>query len=76
MLLKGVNNVNHFSLVEEGQKTSAAIDSTGGGLTVANLLGDTISLEIPPYAIWEPTSNINQLRYTQISSSIMIAKLE
>lgn len=55
MLISGVNNINHFSLVGEGQKSSAAIDSTGGILTVANLLGDTITLEIPPYAIWEST---------------------
>jgi tetratricopeptide (TPR) repeat protein len=55
VLLTGINNVNHFGLVEEGKKSSASIDSTGGTLIVANIRGDSITLEIPPYAIWEPT---------------------
>jgi hypothetical protein len=40
VLFTEINNVNHFTLVEEGQKSSASIDSTGGVLTVANIRGD------------------------------------
>ncbi len=55
-LVQGINNVNNFSLVEEGQKSSAAIDSTGGVISVANSRGDSIILTIPRYALWEPAS--------------------
>jgi hypothetical protein len=55
-LVQGINNVNNFSMVEEGEKSSATIDSTGGVIPVANSLGDSIILTIPPYALWEPTA--------------------
>jgi len=54
-LLKGVNNVNNFTLVKAGETASAAVDSTGGRITVMNTRGDTISLTIPRYAIWQST---------------------
>lgn len=55
-LVTGINNVGDFALVQEGQKSSAAIDSTGGIITVVNDRGDTITLNIPRYAIWNPTT--------------------
>ena len=55
-LKKDINNICNFSLVAEGQKSSATIDSTGGYISVVNDREDTISLEIPPYAIWIPTA--------------------
>jgi len=53
---QGVNNVNNFAMVAVGNQSSATIDSTGGTITVVNSHGDTISLKIPHYAIWEPTT--------------------
>ncbi len=55
-LVKGINNIKDFALVQEGQKSSAAIDSTGGIITVINDRGDTITLEIPRYAVWNSTT--------------------
>ena len=55
-LVKGINNIKNFALVQEGQKSSAVIDSTGGIITVVNDRGDTITLEIPRYAVWNSTT--------------------
>ncbi|UCH15730.1 MAG: carboxypeptidase regulatory-like domain-containing protein [Bacteroidales bacterium] len=55
-LVPGINNVGDFELVQEGQKSSMEIDSTGGIITVVNDRGDSITLDIPRYAIWNPTT--------------------
>jgi hypothetical protein len=54
-LIKETDNINNFALVQEGQKSSAEIDSTGGTVTVVNSRGDIITLTIPRYAIWNST---------------------
>jgi hypothetical protein len=54
-LAAGIDNVHNFTLVEEGQKSSASIDSTGGVIAVANDRGDSIKLVIPRYALWDAT---------------------
>jgi len=55
-LKSGIDNINNYSLVKAGNQRSAIIDSTGGSITVSNAVGDSITLIIPPYNIWNSTT--------------------
>lgn len=56
ILKSGIDNINNYSLVKAGNQRSAVIDSTGGSLTVTNAVGDSITLIIPTYNIWNSTN--------------------
>lgn len=55
-LVQGMNNVTDFSMVQIGNQSIVTLDTTGGIITVANSRNDLITLTIPRYALWEPTT--------------------
>jgi len=55
-LFRGTNNVTDFSLVPVGNQSAVRLDTTGGTVTVANSRNDSITLTVPRYALWEPTT--------------------
>ncbi|NQT25292.1 hypothetical protein HQ585_08055 [candidate division KSB1 bacterium] len=55
-LIQGINNETNFSLVQIGNQSIVTLDTTGGIITVANSRNDSITLTIPRYALWEPTT--------------------
>ena len=56
ILKSAIDNINNYALVKAGSQNSAVVDSTGGKITVVNTAGDSITLIIPPYNIWNPTA--------------------
>ncbi len=55
-LIQDMNNVTDFALIPAGNQSVAVLDTTGGVVKVANSRNDTITLTIPRYALWEPTT--------------------
>jgi len=56
ILVQDTNNVTDFSLVPAGNQSVAVLDTTGGVVTVTNSRNDSITLIVPRYALWEPTT--------------------
>jgi hypothetical protein len=56
ILVGDTNNITDFSLVPAGNQSVAVLDTTGGIVTVTNSRNDSITLVIPRYALWEPTT--------------------
>jgi hypothetical protein len=55
-LVRGTNNVTDFSMVPAGNQSIATLDTAGGKIMVANSRNDSITLTVPRYALWEPTT--------------------
>ena len=55
-LVQGASNVTDFSMVQAGNQSTFTLDTTGGTITVANSRYDSITLTVPRYALWEPTT--------------------
>ena len=56
ILKSGIDNINDYSLVKAGNQSSVVIDSIGGSITVTDAVGDSITLIIPAYNIWDSTT--------------------
>ncbi len=55
-LVQDINNVTDFALIQTGNQSIATLDTAGGVVTVTNSMNDTITLTLPRYALWEPTT--------------------
>lgn len=56
ILKSGIDNINDYSLVKTGNQNSAVIDSAGGSITVTDAVGDSITLIIPAFNVWNSTN--------------------